>query len=110
MRVRDSKRHFCFECGNQFVFIKGVEIFTEQSYHGTLVKLHKDCAKRIKEEHKDEQLQRMRSMNEHSSYVTPRVDAGFCGLGKTDPNKIILREAFAQLADELMAETGGKLP
>lgn len=46
----DSKRPFCFECGNQLAYVNGVLVFDTRDYHGTQVKMHKDCAKRYDEE------------------------------------------------------------
>lgn len=47
---KDSKRPFCFECGRQLVSVAGQLIFASRNYHGSAVKMHKDCAKRFDEE------------------------------------------------------------
>lgn len=43
--MADSKRPFCFECGGQLVHLNGVAVYAVRDYHGTQVKMHKDCAK-----------------------------------------------------------------
>lgn len=47
---RDSKRPFCFECGRQLAYVAGELVFSVRDYHGSRVKMHKDCAKRFDEE------------------------------------------------------------
>jgi hypothetical protein len=45
-RTRDSRRPFCFECGNQLMYVDGEPLFETRDYHGAAVRLHKECAKR----------------------------------------------------------------
>lgn len=45
-----SRRPFCFECGKQLMYVNGAPVFEVRNYHGTKVKLHKDCAKRWDED------------------------------------------------------------
>lgn len=48
--MTDAKRPFCFECGGQLTYLNGTPVYAVRDYHGSPVKLHKDCAKRLDEE------------------------------------------------------------
>lgn len=47
----DTKRPFCFACGRQLAYNNaGVLVYATRDYHGSPIKMHKDCAKRWDED------------------------------------------------------------